>query len=64
MRFLTVSSIKETLLIFSFGYLAYALGEIAGMSGIISLLTSGVIMAHYGWYNLSPQGKHVSCVAF
>jgi sodium/hydrogen exchanger-like protein 6/7 len=34
------------------------------MSGIIALLTSGIIMAHYGWYNLSPQGKHVSCVAF
>ena len=64
MRFLTYSSIKETLLIFSFGYLAYSTGEIAHMSGIISLLTSGIVMAHYGWYNLSPQGKHVSCVAF
>jgi NhaP-type Na+/H+ or K+/H+ antiporter len=64
MRFLTVSSIKETLMIFCFGYLAYSTGELAHMSGIISLLTSGVIMAHYGWYNLSPQGKHVSCVAF
>lgn len=63
MRFLTVSSIKETLLIFSFGYLSYSTGEIAHMSGIISLLTSGIVMAHYGWYNLSPQGKHVSCVA-
>ena len=64
MRFITVSSIKETLLIFCFGYIAYAIGELAHMSGIISLLTSGIIMAHYGWYNLSPQGKHVSCVAF
>lgn len=54
MRFISVSSIKETLLIFCFGYLAYATGEIAHMSGIISLLTSGIIMAHYGWYNLSP----------
>jgi len=34
------------------------------MSGIISLLTSGIVMAHYAWYNLSPQGKHVSGVAF
>lgn len=54
MRFLTVSSIKETLLIFSFGYVAYSTGEIAHMSGIICLLTAGIIMAHYGWYNLSP----------
>ena len=64
MRFISVSSIKETLLIFCFGYLAYSTGELAHLSGIISLLTSGIIMAHYGWYNLSPQGKHVSCVSF
>lgn len=64
LRFITVSSIKETLHIFCFGYLSYSTGELAGMSGIISMLTSGIIMAHYGWYNLSPQGKHVSCVAF
>jgi NhaP-type Na+/H+ or K+/H+ antiporter len=64
MRFLTVSSIKETLLIFCFGYMSYATGELTEMSGIICLLTSGIVMAHYGWYNLSPQGKHVSCVAF
>lgn len=54
MRFLTVSAVKETLLIFCFGYMAYATGELAHMSGIIALLTSGVVMAHYAWYNLSP----------
>lgn len=53
-RFLTHSAIKETLVIFSMGYLSYAVGEIVHVSGIISLLTSGVLMAHYGWYNLSP----------
>jgi NhaP-type Na+/H+ or K+/H+ antiporter len=63
-RFISVSSIKETLLIFCVGYLAYSTGELLHLSGIIALLTSGIIMAHYGWYNLSPQGKHVSCVAF
>jgi len=64
MRFLTVSCIKETLLIFCFGYLSYAVGEVAGMSGIICLLTTGVVFAHYGWFNLSPQGKHLSSAAF
>ena len=53
MRFVTVSAVKETLLIFSFGYLAYATGEAFSMSGIIALLTSGVVMAHYAWYSLS-----------
>ena len=54
MRFLTVSAIKEVLLTFCFGYLAYGLGEMAHMSGIICLLTTGVVFAHYGWFNLSP----------
>jgi NhaP-type Na+/H+ or K+/H+ antiporter len=54
MKFLTANALKETLVIFSIGYIAYAVGELAHMSGIICLLTSGVIMAHYGWYNLSP----------
>jgi NhaP-type Na+/H+ or K+/H+ antiporter len=39
MRFLTVSPIKEVLLTFCFGYVSYALGEMAHMSGIICLLT-------------------------
>jgi NhaP-type Na+/H+ or K+/H+ antiporter len=39
MRFLTVSAIKEVLLTFCFGYVSYALGEMAHMSGIICLLT-------------------------
>lgn len=60
MRFLTHSAIKEALLIFCFGYFSYALGELAEQSGIICLLTTGVILAHYGWYNLSPQGKVLS----
>jgi len=64
MRVLSVSAIKEVLLTFCFGYLAYALGEIAGMSGIICLLTNGVVFAHYGWFNLSPQGKHLSSATF
>ena len=64
MRFLTVSAIKEVLLTFCFGYLAYGLGEMAHMSGIICLLTTGVVFAHYGWFNLSPQGKHLSSATF
>jgi NhaP-type Na+/H+ or K+/H+ antiporter len=63
-RFLTHSAIKEVLLVFCFGYLAYGLGEIAKMSGIICLLTTGVVFAHYGWFNLSPQGKNLSSATF
>jgi NhaP-type Na+/H+ or K+/H+ antiporter len=63
-RFVTVSAVKETLLIFLFGYAAYLISDLLHMSGIISLLTSGVIMAHYAWYSLSPQGKNVSSLSF
>ena len=34
------------------------------MSGIISLLTCSIIMGHYAWYNLSPQGKSTTSVTF
>jgi len=34
------------------------------MSGIISLLMCGIIQAHYGWYNLSPQGQKTTVVTF
>jgi len=62
LRFLTVSAIKETLFVFSVGILAYTVSLVGDMSGIITLLTCSVILAHYAWFNLSPQGKHTSSV--
>jgi NhaP-type Na+/H+ or K+/H+ antiporter len=63
MRFITTSSVKETLFIICFAYVCYTISLLLDMSGIISMLTCGIVMAQYGWYNLSPQGKHVSSVA-
>jgi len=61
----------ETFLIFAFSLASYFVSnsiEIAGleMSGIISLLTCGIVQSHYTYYNLSPQGKTCStlCVSF
>lgn len=54
----------ECLTIFCFGYMAYCTSELRSFSGIIALLTSGVVMAHYAWYSLSPQGKHGSFLVF
>lgn len=64
MRFLTHSPVHETLLVFCFGYLGYMFSELFELSGIITLLTSGVLMAHYAWYNLSPQSKQTTSLAF
>ena len=63
-RNLTHSSIIECSLVFCFGYLSYSVSELIHCSGIIALLTCGVIMAHYTWYNLSPQAKQVTSVSF
>mmetsp|Transcript_64353 Transcript_64353/g.89033 ORF Transcript_64353/g.89033 Transcript_64353/m.89033 type:complete len:166 (+) Transcript_64353:788-1285(+) len=61
-RFLTVNAITETFLIFCFSLCTYYLGDLCHVSGIIALLSCGIVQAHYTWYNLSPQGKTSSSV--
>ena len=39
------------------GYLGYVLSEWAGLSGVISMLFSGIILSHYNTYNLTEEGK-------
>ena len=56
-RSLAKKPIIETALCFCFAYLAYVVSEIVHASGIITLLVSGILMAHYTWYNLSKLGK-------
>lgn len=47
-----------------FGFLSYFIAENNDGSSIISMLACGVTMAHYTWFNLSPQGKTISSVTF
>ena len=63
-RTLSKNAVSECMLIFCFGYLSYVTSEVAEYSGIITLLTSGIVMAHYLWFNLSPQGKQTSYIVF
>lgn len=68
-RFLTISPVIETFLIFMFcmsAYFATGLIKINGleMSGIIALLTCGIVCAHYAYYNLSTQGRVSTTLAF
>ena len=63
-RSITHSAIHESFLLICCAMLTYYLSEIAGQSGIASLVTCALVEAHYTWYNLSPQGKHVTSVAF
>lgn len=39
------------------GYASFTLCEILALSGVISALVAGVLMAHYNFYNMSPIGK-------
>lgn len=57
MRFLTDSCILETAIIIYMGYASFTLCEISGLSGVISVLVSGVVMGHYNFYNISQIGK-------
>ena len=57
LRIITMNPIMESVILFSLAYVSYCVSEVLECSGIISLLTCGVIMGHYTWYNLSPQSK-------
>lgn len=58
LRFLTISPIIETFMIFAFSLCSYFLTELITingleMSGIIALLTCAIFNAHYTYYNIS-----------
>jgi len=58
------SAIQETFLLICCAMLTYYVSEIIGQSGITSLVCCAIVEAHYAWYNLSPQGQHVSSITF
>lgn len=43
---------KEIILVFLFAYASYAIGEVLGLSGIMSLFFCGIVLSHYNWYGL------------
>lgn len=63
-RFIAHSAIHESALFLCFAMMSYFTSEAVHMSAIVSLLATSLIMSHYAWYNLSPQGKHVTSVTF
>eukprot|EP00887_Chlorella_sp_A99_P005897 scaffold1.g5897.t1 len=50
-------TLYEIALVVMGSYLAYLLGEVAGMSGIVSLFFSGICHAHYTHYNVTPEAQ-------
>ena len=63
-RVIAHSAVSESAFLILIAMMSYFISETSHMSGIVTLLVTSVLMTHYTWYNLSPQGKHVSSVLF
>lgn len=63
-RTFSTDHIAESVLLLCIGYISYITSEMTENSGIITLLTCGIVMSHYSWYNLSTIGRHASFQIF
>ena len=63
-RFISQNAILESSLFICFAMLSYFVSEVLHLSAIVTLLVTSLILSHYAWFNLSPQGKHVTSVTF
>lgn len=63
-RFIAHSAINESALFLCFALLSYYVSELLEASAIATILVTSIVLSHYSFYNLSPQGKHVTSVTF
>lgn len=59
-RFLVNNEITQVAITYLFGILSYVIAETLDMSGVITVLVCGVMLAHYNFYNLTPGGMHTT----
>lgn len=52
--------VTEVGLIFLTGYISYLASELAGFSGVISMLFCGITLAHFNTYNMSATGTQAA----
>ena len=50
----------QVVLMYLFGILSYVVAEYFDESGVITVLVSGVALAHYNFYNLTVGGMHAT----
>jgi NhaP-type Na+/H+ or K+/H+ antiporter len=60
LRFIAQNVVSESIIFLSFAYISYLVAEFLEASSIVTILVTSIVMAHYAWHNLSPQGKHVT----
>lgn len=49
--------VTEVVVIYLFGILSYLISEVLDMSGVLTVLVAGVVMAHFNFYNISMTGQ-------
>lgn len=59
-RFLVQNEITQVVITYLFGILSYVIAETLDMSGVITVLVCGILLAHYNYYNLTPGGMHAT----
>ncbi len=59
-RFLVENEVTQVAFTYIFGILSYVMAEFFGMSGVITVLISGIVLAHYNYYNLTVGGMHAT----
>lgn len=62
LKFLKLNRVQETSVVIFFAFISYTLSEEMGLSPIIALLFTGIVMSHYTFYNLSFQAREESAV--
>jgi len=50
----------EVALLFFLAYIGYMVSFALDISGVISILTTAIMMGHYTWYNISEEARAVS----
>lgn len=50
----------ETLMLLYMGFFSFNACYMFDLSGVLSALVCGVVLAHYNFYNVSPLGKVTS----
>ena len=63
-RLLNSQPHHEVALLFLLAYLGYILSMMLGASGVLAILTTAIMMAHYSWYNISEEARFLSKGAF
>lgn len=62
LKSIKLNRVQECSIIIFFAFISYTLTEELGLSPIIALLFTGIIMSHYTFYNLSFQAREESSI--